>query len=114
MVIQAARRLYVPDTTRLTIEQVVKLNSHFVSLWSKLKGQPSLHTIVRKIKSYNDMLTFFGIRDHQVDKLNITPIKASILLMKRLCKLIIMAGLGAPSYVFLFNKQENDNSHSLY
>ncbi|KAI7891092.1 uncharacterized protein EV154DRAFT_420998 [Mucor mucedo] len=97
MVIQAARRLYVTDTTKPTIEQVVKLNSHFVSLWAKLKGDPSLDIIVRKVKSYNDMLTFFGIRDHQVEKLNVTPIKASILLVKRIAKLIAMAGLGTPS-----------------
>lgn len=98
MVIQAARRLYVPTTdTKPTIEQVVKLNSHFVSLWAKLKGDPSLDAIVRKVKSYNDMLTFFGIRDYQVEKLDITPIKASIQLVKRLAKLVAMAGLGVPS-----------------
>lgn len=96
MMIQAARRLYDPDT-KPSIEQVVKLNSHFVSLWAKLKGDPHLDTIVRKVKSYNNMLTFFGIRDHQVDKLDITPSKASIQLVKRTIKLIAMAVLGAPS-----------------
>lgn len=98
MVVQAARRLYVPTTdTKLTIEQVVKLNCHFVSLWAKMKGDPRLDQISRKVKYYNDMLRFFGIRDHQVEKLDITPLKASVQLIKRVVKLICMAGLGAPA-----------------
>lgn len=101
MVVQAARRLYVPTTdTKPTIEQVVKLNSHFVSLWAKMKGDPRLIAIEHKVKYYNDMLRFFGIRDHQVEKLDITPVKALVQLVKRLTKLIAMAGLGAPTYVF--------------
>jgi hypothetical protein len=98
MVVQAARRLYVPKTdTKPTIDQVVKLNSHFVSLWAKLKGDPSLEVIVKKVKYYNDMLTFFGIRDHQVEKLDITPIRAAVQLVKRVVKLVAMAGLGTPA-----------------
>lgn len=98
MVVQAARRLYAPKTdTKPTIDQVVKLNSHFVSLWAKLKGDPSLEVIVRKVKYYNDMLTFFGIRDHQVEKLDITPIRAAVQLIKRVAKLVVMAGLGTPA-----------------
>lgn len=98
MVVQAARRLYVPTTdAKPTIEQVVKLNRHFVLLWAKLKGDPSLELIVRKVKYYNDMLRFFGIRDHQVEKLNITPVKAAIQLTKRVSKLIAMACLGTPA-----------------
>ncbi|KAG2237858.1 hypothetical protein INT48_002159 [Thamnidium elegans] len=100
MVVQAARRLYVPTTdTKPTIEQVVKLNSHFVSLWAKMKGDPRLIAIERKVKYYNDMLRFFGIRDHQVEKLDITPVKALVQLVKRLSKLIVMAGLGAPALI---------------
>lgn len=98
MVVQAARRLYIPKThAKPSIEQVVKLNRHFVLLWAKLKGDPSLEIIVKKVKHYNEMLTFFGIRDHQVEKLNITPSKAAIQLVKRVSQLIVMAGLGTPA-----------------
>lgn len=98
MVVQAARRLYVPTTdAKPTIQQVVKLNRHFVALWAKLKGDPSLEVINRKVKYYNDMLRFFGIRDHQVEKLNITPLRAAIQLIKRVTKLVAMAGLGTPA-----------------
>ncbi|KAL7320181.1 Glycerol-3-phosphate/dihydroxyacetone phosphate acyltransferase, variant 2 [Mucor circinelloides] len=100
MVVQAARRLYVPKSNaKPSIEQVVKLNRHFVSLWAKLKGDPSLEVIVKKVKYYNDMLTFFGIKDYQVDKLNITPVKAAYQLTKRITKLVAMAGLGAPALI---------------
>ncbi|KAG1219580.1 hypothetical protein G6F35_007374 [Rhizopus arrhizus] len=96
MVIQAVRRLYV-NKKRPSIERVVKLNRHFASLWQKLRGDPSLETIVRKVRYYNDTLRFFGIRDHQVEKLNIRPSKATFQLIKRIAKLVIMALLGTPA-----------------
>ncbi|CEP09741.1 hypothetical protein [Parasitella parasitica] len=100
MVIQAARRLYMPRSSmKPSIEQVVKLNRHFVSLWAKLKNDPNLQVIVKKVKYYNDMLAFFGIKDHQVDKLDIRPVKAAYQLTKRIAKLVAMAGLGAPALI---------------
>ncbi|CAO3690864.1 unnamed protein product [Rhizopus microsporus] len=100
MVIQAARRLYTTGDKRPSIDQVVKLNRHFASLWSKLRDDPNLKIIVKKVKYYNDMLNFFGIRDHQVEKLNIRPSKATFQLIKRINKLVIMAILGTPALVF--------------
>ncbi|KAG0178096.1 hypothetical protein DFQ29_003941 [Apophysomyces sp. BC1021] len=100
MVIQAARRLYRPSSpthSRPTIKQVVKLNRYFVLGWAKLKDDPRLSTLTRKVKLYNDMLSFFGIRDYQVEKLDITPTRAAFLLMRRLVKLFLLAGLGAPA-----------------
>ncbi|KAI7860940.1 hypothetical protein BDC45DRAFT_430099 [Circinella umbellata] len=97
LIIQAARRLY--NTKKLTLHQVVELNRHFVAGWIQLKEKDTtrLLSLTRKVKLYNDTLSFLGIKDHQVDKLNITPIRASLLLMRRLLKLIVLAGLGAPS-----------------
>ncbi|KAI8890293.1 hypothetical protein K501DRAFT_237319 [Backusella circina FSU 941] len=97
MVIQAARRLYAPENqTKPTIDQVVKLNREFASLWEELKDNADHQAIAKKVKYYNDMLTFFGIADHQVEKLNITPLRAAIRVMKRVAKLVLMAGLGTP------------------
>ncbi|KAI9249687.1 hypothetical protein BDA99DRAFT_445458 [Phascolomyces articulosus] len=95
LVIQAARRLY--NTKKLSLQQVVELNRHFVAGWVRFKEDPRLVALTRKVKLYNDTLSFLGIRDHQVDKLNITPVRASLLLMRRLLKLIVLAGLGTPS-----------------
>ncbi|KAF7724576.1 hypothetical protein EC973_000884 [Apophysomyces ossiformis] len=98
--IQAARRLYRPSSPnqgRPTIKQIVKLNRYFVLGWAKLKGDPRLPTLTRKVKLYNDMLSFFGIRDYQVEKLNISPARAAILLAQRLIKLLFLAGLGTPA-----------------
>ncbi|KAI9484511.1 hypothetical protein BDB00DRAFT_855268 [Zychaea mexicana] len=99
MVIQAARRLY--NTKKLTsLQQVVELNRNFVGGWTRLnKEDPRLLALTRKVKLYNDTLSFLGIRDHQVDKLNITPVRASLLLMRRLLKLFVLAGLGAPALI---------------
>ncbi|KAI8089858.1 uncharacterized protein BX664DRAFT_334090 [Halteromyces radiatus] len=100
MVIQAARRLYAPaKQTKPTIQQVVKMNQHFGVGWAKLKDDPRQKELSRKVKIYNDTLAFFGIRDHQVEKLDITPFRASTLLIRRLIKLAMLAGLGAPAFI---------------
>ncbi|KAI8082478.1 uncharacterized protein B0P05DRAFT_468314 [Gilbertella persicaria] len=98
LMIQTARRLYVPRS-KPSIEQVVKLNRQFVTLWAKLKDDPNLVAIERQVKYYNNMLMFFGIRDHQVEKLRMTPLRAAVKLVKRVIKLIVLAGLGTPAYV---------------
>lgn len=95
MIIHAARRLY--QNRKLSIQQTVKLNCHFVSGWTKLKEDPKLENLARKVKLYNETLAFFGIRDHQVQRLDITPVRASMLLIKRLCTLALLGGLGAPA-----------------
>ncbi|CAO3649521.1 unnamed protein product [Cunninghamella echinulata] len=100
MVIQAARRLYTPyKQTKPTIQQVVKMNQHFGVGWIKLKDDPRQQELSRKVKIYNDTLAYFGIRDHQVEKLNVTPVRATTLLIRRLCKLAILGVLGTPAYI---------------
>ncbi|CAO3607600.1 unnamed protein product [Cunninghamella blakesleeana] len=100
MVIQAARRLYTPyQQTKPTIQQVVKMNQHFGVGWVKLNEDPRQQELSRKVKIYNDTLSYFGIRDHQVEKLNITPVRATILLIRRLCRLAILGSLGIPAFI---------------
>jgi glycerol-3-phosphate O-acyltransferase/dihydroxyacetone phosphate acyltransferase len=95
MVVQAIRRLYT--NTKPTIDQVVDLNRSFVGLLDKLKFDPDLQVIIKKVKHYNEMLSFFGIKDYQVEKLNITPFRAAIQLIKRVTQVLVMAGLGTPA-----------------
>lgn len=98
MVVQAVRRLYNPKTNkRPTIDQVVDLNRRFVVLLDKLKEDSDLQLIIKKVKHYNEMLSFFGIRDNQVENLNITPFRAAIQLFKRVTQVVVMAGLGTPA-----------------
>ncbi|KAI9262679.1 hypothetical protein BY458DRAFT_515082 [Sporodiniella umbellata] len=94
MLIQAARRLY--SNKRSHIEQAVKLNRHFASLWTQFRGNPDLEVMVKKLKYYNDLLRFFGIRDHQVERLNIRPSKAIFQCVKRTTKLVVLALLQMP------------------
>ncbi|KAI9310321.1 hypothetical protein BX666DRAFT_1870358 [Dichotomocladium elegans] len=100
LVIQAARRLYAGR--KQSIDEAVQLDRNFVTGWSKLRGVDAtgeMDTLMRKVRLYNDTLSFFGIRDHQVDKLDITPVRAAALLIQRLCKLAVLGGLGAPAFL---------------
>ncbi|KAI8977101.1 hypothetical protein BDF20DRAFT_872925 [Mycotypha africana] len=105
MVVQTARRLYVPpnrhkkDSKPPSIADVVQLNRHFGLLWAKLKDEPNLKKIEQKVKYYNSLLQLFGIQDHHVEKLNITPQKAAVQLMKQAIQLLIVTGFGAPSFL---------------
>lgn len=87
--------MYQPS--KITLQQVVQLNRNFASAWAQLKDDPELQALTRKVKLYSDTLTFFGIKDHQVYKLDITPMRALSLLIRRLFKLSILGSLGAPA-----------------
>lgn len=73
------------------------MNQHFGVGWAKLSNDPRQQELSRKVKIYNDTLKLFGIRDHQVEKLDITPLRAASLLLRRLIKLFVLAGFGAPA-----------------
>ncbi|ORX61488.1 hypothetical protein DM01DRAFT_1342469 [Hesseltinella vesiculosa] len=98
MVIQAVRRLYMPcHGLRPTLEQVVQMNQHLGQGWAKLKDDPECQALSLKVKMYNNMLNYFGIRDHQVGHLDMTPVRAFRILVKRLVQLGALASMGAPA-----------------
>lgn len=68
--------------------------------YTELKDKPELQDLLRQVEEYNQTLAQFGIRDHQVERLNLTPFKASKLLIGRLLKLFSFAVLAIPSLVF--------------
>ncbi|KAI7898707.1 uncharacterized protein BX663DRAFT_523811 [Cokeromyces recurvatus] len=102
MIIQTVRRLYkTKRNTSTSIDQVVQLNRLFIHLWPRLSKNDPVHfqVIIQKVKQYNSMLRFFGIRDHQVEKLNMTAMEGFVELFKRIIKLTVMIGLGTPTLI---------------
>ncbi|CAM0141891.1 Glycerol-3-phosphate/dihydroxyacetone phosphate acyltransferase [Umbelopsis sp. WA50703] len=98
-VAQAARRLYRPVHHKLSISQVVDLNRRFMIGFTELRDQPELQDLLRQVQDYNQTLAQFGIRDHQVERLNLTPFQAARLLIARVLKLSSFAILAIPSAI---------------
>ncbi|GEM09713.1 glycerol-3-phosphate O-acyltransferase [Rhodotorula toruloides] len=67
MLIQAARRLYRPPGTNLTIGQVVELNKRFIVGYEVYKDDPRIKELERGVREYNTLLRYMGLKDHQVE-----------------------------------------------
>jgi glycerol-3-phosphate O-acyltransferase/dihydroxyacetone phosphate acyltransferase len=65
--------------------------------FTELRDQPELQDLLRQVQDYNQTLAQFGIRDHQVERLNLTPFQAARLLIARVLKLSSFAILAIPS-----------------
>ncbi|KAL0084881.1 hypothetical protein J3Q64DRAFT_1640160 [Phycomyces blakesleeanus] len=99
-IIRAACRLRESDHhTPLSIEQIVQHNRDFAKGWNQLRSDPQLQALSRRVKLYNETLSFFDIKDHQVEKLNIPQMTAARLLVQRLTKLLVVSGVCAPAYI---------------
>lgn len=97
-IIAAARRLYRPTSShKLRLDQVVELNRRFLLGYKHFENDPRLIELARKVQAYNNMLKYFGIRDHQVERTGTTRTSAAKLLLYRLVKLICLSALGFPS-----------------
>lgn len=64
--IQAARRLYRPPGQHLTLGQIVELNKRFIVGYEVYKDEPRVKELERKVKEYNTLLRYMGLKDHQV------------------------------------------------
>ncbi|RHZ45378.1 hypothetical protein Glove_680g77 [Diversispora epigaea] len=96
MVIQAARRLYKPEHSKLELTDVTELNRRFVNGYIKFKDDPRVQEMNRKVNSYNQSLKYFGLRDHQVQKTTLGRTRALVLLIYRIFLLTILITLGFP------------------
>ncbi|KAI8881524.1 hypothetical protein K501DRAFT_324464 [Backusella circina FSU 941] len=90
MLIQAARRLYKPAHKKLHLSQVVDLNRRFLIGYNIFKDDPKVIDLQEKVKAYNQLLKYHGIRDHQVSKTDNNNTRLLLLLMKRLFVLTIL------------------------
>ncbi|GAA5989366.1 hypothetical protein JCM10908_001279 [Rhodotorula pacifica] len=67
MLIQAARRLYRPPGSNLTLGQVVELNKRFIVGYEVYKEDPRIKELERGVREYNRLLRYLGLKDHQVE-----------------------------------------------
>ncbi|KAI8987852.1 hypothetical protein BDF20DRAFT_904750 [Mycotypha africana] len=91
MLIQAARRLYKPAHTKLHLSQVVDLNRRFLIGYNVFKDDPKVNDLEQKVMAYNQLLKYYGIKDHQVNKTTTENNgRLLYLLMKRISILIFL------------------------
>ena len=64
--IQATRRLYRPPGQHLTLGQIVELNKRFIAGYEVYKDEPKLKKLSARVKEYNTLLRYMGLKDHQV------------------------------------------------
>ncbi|KAI9218894.1 hypothetical protein BC828DRAFT_387408 [Blastocladiella britannica] len=99
MVVQAVRRLYRPLNRKLTLVQKLELTRRLMKGYTQYKDDPRVKDLEQKVLYYNQLLQYYGLQDHQVERTAIGGVRALGLLLKRLCLLIIMGIVALPGTV---------------
>ncbi|KAI8870993.1 hypothetical protein GQ42DRAFT_162320, partial [Ramicandelaber brevisporus] len=94
--IQAGRRLYRPKGRTFSTGDVVELTRRFVRGYEMYKDVDEVKDIARRVSEYNKDLRYYGIRDHQVDSLQIGRRRAFAMLLYRVVLLLVMALFALP------------------
>lgn len=69
---------------------MVDLNRRFLIGYNIFKDDPKVIDLQEKVKAYNQILKYHGIRDHQVSKTDNNNTRLLLLLIKRLFVLTIL------------------------
>ncbi|BGP13962.1 hypothetical protein JCM10213_005545 [Rhodosporidiobolus nylandii] len=99
MLIQAARRLYRPPGQSLTIGQIVELNKRFIVGYEVYKEDPRIQNLERRVREYNTLLSYLGLKDHQVERVGRPRWRSFALLMYRLGLLTAWGMVALPGVV---------------
>ncbi|GAA6016878.1 hypothetical protein JCM11491_006898 [Sporobolomyces phaffii] len=99
MLIQAARRLYRPPGQHLTLGQIVELNKRFIVGYEVYKDEPRVKELGRKVKEYNTLLRYMGLKDHQIERVGRPRWRSFFLMLYRLGLLGAWGTLALPGVV---------------
>ncbi|CAG8793252.1 37103_t:CDS:2, partial [Racocetra persica] len=102
MTIQAARRLYKPEHHKLELPEVMELNRRFVSGYMNFKDDPRVQKMNKEVMAYNQLLKYYGLKDHQVQKTAHGEFRALFLLLQRIFLLMLWSILGFPGMILGF------------
>ncbi|KAI5475691.1 glycerol-3-phosphate O-acyltransferase / dihydroxyacetone phosphate acyltransferase [Pseudohyphozyma bogoriensis] len=99
MLIQATRRLYRPPGQHLTIGQIVELNKRFIAGYEVYKDEPQLIELTARVKEYNTLLRYMGLKDHQIERVERPFWRTVILLLYRVGLVLSWGVLALPGVV---------------
>ncbi|KAI8319440.1 hypothetical protein GQ54DRAFT_265292, partial [Martensiomyces pterosporus] len=97
--VQAGRRLYQPTQHSLNMTQQVELTRRFIKGYNIYKDLPEVKELRDRVADYNMQLRYYGIRDHQVETMEIGRAEAGALFLWRLLWLLIMGLVALPGTI---------------
>eukprot|EP00835_Amoeboradix_gromovi_P004263 NODE_322_length_11016_cov_0.249061.p1 type:complete len:675 gc:universal NODE_322_length_11016_cov_0.249061:7669-5645(-) len=95
-VLQAVRRMYTPLNQKLTMVQKLELTRRLMKGYIQHMNDERIKTLTAKVLSYNESLSYYGLRDHQVEKTAISRNRAIYLMSFRLCLLLTYTVFAVP------------------
>ncbi|ORY58696.1 hypothetical protein BCR35DRAFT_271133, partial [Leucosporidium creatinivorum] len=99
MLIQATRRLYRPPGQHLTLGQIVELNKRFIAGYEVYKDEPRLIDLSKRVREYNTLLRYMGLKDHQIEAVARPWWRSFVLLCYRLGLLSAWGILALPGVI---------------
>ncbi|KAJ3169484.1 hypothetical protein HDU88_000674 [Geranomyces variabilis] len=99
MVIQATRRLYKPPHKRLNIDETLQLSRRIGEGYVKYRDHPRVKELTAHVLEYNRLLTYYGVRDHQVHRTAVNRLLALSRLAFRLVELAVLSVLALPGFI---------------
>ncbi|KAI8818554.1 uncharacterized protein EV422DRAFT_498745 [Fimicolochytrium jonesii] len=99
MVVQAMRRLYKPQHKRLSIDENLQLSRKITEAYLKYRDHPDIIELTKRVTQYNRMLSYYGIRDHQVKRTAVNRVLAITRLVTRALELLFLVVLGLPGAI---------------
>jgi len=98
-VVMAVRRLYQPEGYGMTTEQYLKLNRRFVEGYTKLRDRVEVKQLEEKVSEYADMLKRYGLKDYQVDQIELDESKTWLLACFRVIYLVALLMASLPGFI---------------
>ncbi|CAG8733961.1 6359_t:CDS:2, partial [Racocetra fulgida] len=75
--LMAARRLYKPEHHKLELPEVMELNRRFVGGYMNFKDDSRVQKMNKEVMAYNQLLKYYGLKDHQVQRTAHEAVKSS-------------------------------------
>ncbi len=95
----AVRRLYQPTGIKLPPKVTVVLIRRFAESYDKVKNLPEVVELSKEVVEYNESLSDYGLRDHQVAVMQMSRVEAGLKLVHRIALLVLFALLALPGLV---------------
>ncbi|ANB13140.1 bifunctional glycerol-3-phosphate/glycerone-phosphate O-acyltransferase SCT1 [Sugiyamaella lignohabitans] len=99
MILQAARRLYLPKGKQVPLSLVVELTRRFTEGYNHYKDDPRIIHMREMVSAYNRQLSDLGIKDHQVETASLSPPTVIGKLIFRTGKLLVLLIFSLPGAI---------------
>ncbi|OMJ17598.1 Glycerol-3-phosphate O-acyltransferase 1 [Smittium culicis] len=91
--VHTCRRLYNPTKRTISMRNQVELSRRFVKGYMQLKDNTEVSAVIKRVLDYKKKLEYYGIRDHQVEKLHMDRFDAIKLFTWRFIWLVFTGSL---------------------